>query len=172
MITLAMRYRLQRFIYLRVQGLCKGDKHHAYAVVGFEVICPIFNYVAIASNCDACVNSFTRRRRREMRISNRDDLLRQTVALIEQKNQIIATNCMQSQNSEVLKYNNNKTSVKTTAIPEVERHDSINPTVVANSDSPTGMHFPAILSNYNGTTACICRRFIPPTAILVSLSFC
>jgi len=29
------------------------------------------------------------------------------------------------------------------------------------------MHFPAILSNYNGTTAYICRRFIPTTAFLV-----
>jgi len=29
------------------------------------------------------------------------------------------------------------------------------------------MHFPAILSNYNGMVAYICRRFIPTTAFLV-----
>jgi len=29
------------------------------------------------------------------------------------------------------------------------------------------MHFPAVLSNYNGMTAYICRRFIPTTAFLV-----
>jgi len=29
------------------------------------------------------------------------------------------------------------------------------------------MHFPAILSNYNGMTAYICRRFIPTTAFPV-----
>jgi len=28
------------------------------------------------------------------------------------------------------------------------------------------MYFPAILSNYNGMTAYICRRFIPTTAFL------
>jgi len=31
------------------------------------------------------------------------------------------------------------------------------------------MHFPAILRNYHGMTAYICRRFIPTTAILVSI---
>jgi len=37
-------------------------------------------------------------------------------------------------------------------------------------DSPTGdsVHFPAVLSNYNGMTAYICREFIPTTAFLVS----
>ena len=34
-----------------------------------------------------------------------------------------------------------------------------------------GMHFPAILSNYNGTIAYICRRFIPTTAFLVLTVF-
>jgi len=34
-----------------------------------------------------------------------------------------------------------------------------------------GMHFPAILSNYNGMTAYICRRFIPTTAFLVFYLF-
>ena len=33
------------------------------------------------------------------------------------------------------------------------------------------MHFPAILNNYNGTTAYICRRFIPTTASLVTYKF-
>jgi len=32
------------------------------------------------------------------------------------------------------------------------------------------MNFPAILSNYNGMTAYICRRFIPTTAFLVLLN--
>ena len=37
---------------------------------------------------------------------------------------------------------------------------------LANCDSPTGygMHFSAVLSNYNAITAYICRRFIPTTA--------
>ena len=38
---------------------------------------------------------------------------------------------------------------------------------LANCDSPTGMHFPAILSNYNGMTAYICRRFVRTSAFLV-----
>ena len=40
---------------------------------------------------------------------------------------------------------------------------------ISSCDRPTGygMHFPAILSNYNGMTAYICRRFIPTTAFLV-----
>jgi len=33
------------------------------------------------------------------------------------------------------------------------------------------MHFPASLSNYNGTTAYVCRRFIPTTAFLVVFAF-
>jgi len=42
---------------------------------------------------------------------------------------------------------------------------------LANCDSSTGydMHLPAILSNYNGMTAHICRRFIPTTAFLVCI---
>ena len=32
--------------------------------------------------------------------------------------------------------------------------------------------FPAILSNYNGVTACICRRFVPTAAFLVILCNC
>jgi len=30
------------------------------------------------------------------------------------------------------------------------------------------VHFPVLLSNYNGMTACICRRFIPTTAFLIA----
>jgi len=39
------------------------------------------------------------------------------------------------------------------------------------SYSGYGMHFAAILSNYNGMTAYICRRFIPTTAFLVMNNF-
>jgi len=41
---------------------------------------------------------------------------------------------------------------------------------LANCDSPTayGMHFPAILSKYNGVRAYICHQFIPTTAFLVA----
>jgi len=36
-----------------------------------------------------------------------------------------------------------------------------------------GMHFSAILSNYNGMTACICRRIIPTTGfLLVYVTYC
>jgi len=44
--------------------------------------------------------------------------------------------------------------------------------ISANCDSPAGyvVHFPAILSNYNGITAYICRRFIPTTAFPASIS--
>jgi len=40
---------------------------------------------------------------------------------------------------------------------------------LVNCDSPAGygMHFPAVISNYNGMTAYICRRFIPTIAFLV-----
>jgi len=45
--------------------------------------------------------------------------------------------------------------------------------LVANRDWLTArqtgccVHFPVILSNYNGTTAYICRRFVPTTAFLI-----
>jgi len=38
---------------------------------------------------------------------------------------------------------------------------------LTNCNSPTGYGMQAILSNYNGMTAYICRRFIPTTAFLV-----
>jgi len=47
--------------------------------------------------------------------------------------------------------------------------------MVANTDglSSTGyMHFPVILSNYNGVTAYICRRFISTTAFLAGKYNC
>jgi len=43
---------------------------------------------------------------------------------------------------------------------------------LGNCDGPTGysIHFPEVLSNYDGMTAYICRRFIPTTAFLVDIA--